>query len=115
MSDDAPTPQTTDVPPPHLPQSPQSPAPSHGSGRIRSGAVLWGVALVIVGGLLLVSQFVPGIALWRYWPLVIVAVGVPMAVAGEITAGLKCCVQGVNLVTLGWEHRLPAILDFAGL
>lgn len=38
-----------------------------------------------------------------------------LRIAGEITAGLKSCVQGVNLVTLGWEHRLPAILDFAGL
>ena len=134
MSDDAPTPQTTDVPPPHLPQSPQSPAPSHGSGRIRSGAVLWGVALVIVGGLLLVSQFVPGIALWRYWPLVIVAVGVRQmlgpagghwsikhAVDGLVTIAFGLVFLGQMLGFLGWNVWLnilklwPLLLVSLGL
>ncbi|MEJ2672155.1 MAG: methylenetetrahydrofolate reductase [Deltaproteobacteria bacterium] len=36
-------------------------------------------------------------------------------IAGETTAALKELAQGVRLVTLGWEHRLPAILDYAGL
>jgi methylenetetrahydrofolate reductase (NADPH) len=36
-------------------------------------------------------------------------------VAGETLAALKEMVQGVRLVSLGWEHRLPAILDAAGL
>jgi methylenetetrahydrofolate reductase (NADPH) len=36
-------------------------------------------------------------------------------VAGETVAALKEMVQGVRLVSLGWEHRLPAILDVAGL
>ncbi len=35
--------------------------------------------------------------------------------AGETAAALKRMVQGVRFVTLGWEHRLPAILDYAGL
>jgi methylenetetrahydrofolate reductase (NADPH) len=35
-------------------------------------------------------------------------------VAGETVAGLKDLAQGVRIVTLGWEHRLPAILDYAG-
>jgi methylenetetrahydrofolate reductase (NADPH) len=38
-----------------------------------------------------------------------------LRIAGEIAAGLKSLVQGVHFVTTGWEHRLPAILDFAGL
>ena len=37
-----------------------------------------------------------------------------LRVAGETVAGLKGIAQGVRLVTLGWEHRLPAILDYAG-
>jgi 5,10-methylenetetrahydrofolate reductase len=36
-------------------------------------------------------------------------------IAGETVAALKQKVQGVRIVTLGWEHRLPAILDCAGL
>jgi 5,10-methylenetetrahydrofolate reductase len=36
-------------------------------------------------------------------------------VAGETVAALKDLAQGVLIVTLGWEYRLPAVLDFAGL
>ncbi len=38
-----------------------------------------------------------------------------LRIAGETIAGLKNLVQGVHIVTLGWEHQLPAILDYAGL
>jgi methylenetetrahydrofolate reductase (NADPH) len=36
-------------------------------------------------------------------------------IAGETIKHLKSLVQGVQIVTLGWEHRLPTILDYAGL
>ncbi|MFO8084664.1 MAG: methylenetetrahydrofolate reductase [Desulfobacterales bacterium] len=36
-------------------------------------------------------------------------------IAGETVAALKHVAQGVIIQTLGWEHRLPAILDAAGL
>ena len=36
-------------------------------------------------------------------------------IAGETVAALKGIAQGVQIVTLGWEYRLPAILDEAGL
>ncbi len=35
--------------------------------------------------------------------------------AGEMAASLKKTAQGIKIVTLGWEHRLPAILESAGL
>lgn len=38
-----------------------------------------------------------------------------LKIAGEIISGLKDRVQGVKVETLGWEHKLPAILDYAGL
>jgi methylenetetrahydrofolate reductase (NADPH) len=38
-----------------------------------------------------------------------------LKIAGETAAALKNLAQGVRFVTLGWEHRLPAILDYAGL
>ncbi len=36
-------------------------------------------------------------------------------IAGETIGALKKVAQGVIIQTLGWEHRLPAILDAAGL
>jgi len=36
-------------------------------------------------------------------------------IAGETISAIKGTAQGVRVVTLGWEHRLPAILDQAGL
>lgn len=36
-------------------------------------------------------------------------------IAGETIAALKDLTQGVMVQTLGWEHRLPSILDVAGL
>jgi 5,10-methylenetetrahydrofolate reductase len=38
-----------------------------------------------------------------------------LVIAGETIRKLKGLAQGVQIVTLGWEHRLPAILDYAGL
>jgi len=36
-------------------------------------------------------------------------------IAGETLAGIKEMAQGVMLQTLGWEHKLPNILDAAGM
>lgn len=36
-------------------------------------------------------------------------------IAGETLAGIKNLAQGVMLQTLGWEHKLPDILDVAGM
>jgi hypothetical protein len=36
-------------------------------------------------------------------------------IAGETVSALKELAQGVQIVTLGWEHQLPGILDHAGL
>jgi len=38
-----------------------------------------------------------------------------LRIAGETVAGLKEISQGVQIVTLGWEYRLPVILDYAGI
>lgn len=49
------------------------PAPQPSTPRL----ALWaGIGLVVLGGLLLVSQFVPGMELWRWWPLIVVAFGI---------------------------------------
>ncbi len=36
-------------------------------------------------------------------------------IAGETVKQLKDLCQGVCIVTLGWEFRLPAVLDYAGI
>jgi methylenetetrahydrofolate reductase (NADPH) len=36
-------------------------------------------------------------------------------IAGETVGNLRGLAQGVQIVTLGWEHQLPAILDAANL
>jgi 5,10-methylenetetrahydrofolate reductase len=36
-------------------------------------------------------------------------------IAAEIIAGLRRTARGVLIQTMGWEHRLPAILDLAGI
>jgi 5,10-methylenetetrahydrofolate reductase len=38
-----------------------------------------------------------------------------LKIAGELIVGLKEISQGVQIITLGWEYRLPAILDYAGI
>jgi methylenetetrahydrofolate reductase (NADPH) len=38
-----------------------------------------------------------------------------LKIAGETVAGLKEAAQGVHIITLGWEYRLPEILDHAGI
>lgn len=38
-----------------------------------------------------------------------------LRIAGETISDLKDMAQGVQIVTLGWEHQLAAVLDYAGL
>jgi 5,10-methylenetetrahydrofolate reductase len=38
-----------------------------------------------------------------------------VAIAGEMIRSLKDISQGVKISALGWEDKLPAILDSAGL
>ncbi|MBI5581699.1 MAG: methylenetetrahydrofolate reductase [Deltaproteobacteria bacterium] len=38
-----------------------------------------------------------------------------LRIAAEIVAGLKGVAQGIKIQALGWEHRLPAVLDLAGI
>lgn len=54
-------------------QEPPGRAPAPGARR---GAVWWGTALILVGAALLIGQFVPGLQPWRFWPLIIVVLGV---------------------------------------
>lgn len=71
---DASAPQETPVP-----QAPALPvAPVHRGGR----GIGFGVALIVIGGLLLANEFLPQVDLWRFWPLIIVAAGVSAIIRG---------------------------------
>lgn len=61
--------------PPPAPVPPRPAPPTASSGR-RRGGITFGLVLVFLGLALLASQFVPGIDLWRLWPLIIVAIGI---------------------------------------
>jgi 5,10-methylenetetrahydrofolate reductase len=37
------------------------------------------------------------------------------AIAGETIQNLRSLAQGVQILTLGWEHRITTILDYAGV
>lgn len=66
-------------PPPHTPVPPSAPEPERPRGR---GGIALGLVLVFIGLVLLTSQFVPGLDLWRLWPLVIVLVGIRVMFRG---------------------------------
>jgi methylenetetrahydrofolate reductase (NADPH) len=38
-----------------------------------------------------------------------------LKIAGETVRAIKGIAQGVKIVTLGWEHRLPTILEYADI
>ena len=51
---------------------PSSNAVSHGP---RGAGIWFGAILVLLGVAILIDQFVPGVALWRFWPLIIIVLG----------------------------------------
>jgi len=79
---EAPMPTAYEPETPPTPQWAPSPAPASEDRRRHRGGVGFGLILMLVGLLLLVNQFVPGIDLWRFWPLLIVAVGITAVFKG---------------------------------
>jgi phage shock protein C len=64
-----PVPAPAQIAPP-LPSSPPRPPVSRGRGSV------WiGLALVFVGGVLLIQMFVPQVRLWAFWPVVLIVWG----------------------------------------
>jgi hypothetical protein len=72
-----PTYQPTAAAPP-APHAPQQPKP-----KPRGEGITFGLVLVLIGMALLASQFIPGLDLWRLWPLIIVAVGIRVMIRGD--------------------------------
>ncbi|MDI6900561.1 MAG: DUF5668 domain-containing protein [Anaerosomatales bacterium] len=112
-------------------QPPSAPVAPERTGR-RNAGLGWGIVLVVIGGLLLLNQFVPGVQLWRFWPLLIVVPGIVdmfkpgRPLASRVMGGLTTITIGGILLanTLGylswsvWWNILslwPLLIVAAGL
>jgi hypothetical protein len=124
--------QSTERPIDHAPEQAAPPGtaavaqaeqPVTRSGARGPGPALWGgVALVILGVLLLVSQLVPEMHLWRWWPLIVVGIGIrqmfgprrsPWSVRhlgeGLSTVAIGLVLLGQMLGVLRWDVWLNII------
>ncbi len=103
--ENVPVPETGLEPAPEVGPSPASgPAtpPSAAPSTTRRSGVWWGVALVLIGLVLLLSQFAPGIQLWRFWPLIVIAFGVrAMFGSGGGHWSIRHLFEGLTTVTVG--------------
>lgn len=82
------------------PVEPIPPAPAEPPRR--SGGVWWGVVLVFVGAALLVGQFLPYVQAWRFWPLIIIAIGIRQ-LFGPSTGGwtIRHLGEGLSTIAIG--------------
>lgn len=71
-------------------------------GKARSGAVWWGVILIVGGLALLASQIMPEFQLWRFWPLIIIAFGIRAMFGTSGTPwSVKALTEGLSTVAFG--------------
>jgi hypothetical protein len=100
-----------DQAPPPAPAEPVPAAPAAPGGmppaapvapRRNAGAVWWGIVLIGIGAVLLVNQFVPGVQLLQYWPVIVIAVGI-RGMFGSATGhwSLKVAAEGLVVVAIG--------------
>lgn len=81
---------------------PFTPAPGPTQKPPRSGAVWFGIVLILLGATILLDQFIPGVDLWRLWPLIIVAMGVrEMFPAREGKWTVKRPAEGISTIAFG--------------
>lgn len=91
--------------------------------------LLIGILLILVGGLLLVMQFVPELNQWIQWPMILVAVGLVFLVISVTTGNGDLAIPGMICGGLGgiflyqsvyndygsWSYIWTLILAFIGL
>lgn len=108
MSDDMTPVEQAPPPPEPVPAEPAAapggmpPAAPASAPRRHLGAVWWGIVLIGIGAALLANQFVPGVQLWRYWPIIVIAVGI-RGMFGSSTGhwSLKVAAEGLVVVAIG--------------
>jgi phage shock protein PspC (stress-responsive transcriptional regulator) len=62
------------APPPAAPPQWEQPASTPERHRT-SGGITGGVILIVVGLLFLAEQFIPGLNVWRFWPVILIVIG----------------------------------------
>lgn len=105
-----------------------SPSPSRRRRSVEGGKLVWGLALVVAGGLLMMDRFDYLFLdnLWRFWPLLLVALGIGSFVTAPEDEGRR---TGLWLVLIGgwllvnffelfgffWDTSWPLLVIGAGV
>lgn len=83
-----------------VPERPWADGPAERHGG--NGSYVLGMVLILGGALLLSARFVPGVALWALWPLIIVAAGLAQAFTpGRDGWGAERFFDGLTTVAIG--------------
>lgn len=56
------------------------PAPQGRERHGGRGGITAGIVLIVIGGLFLANNFLPGFDLWRLWPVILIAIGVSIMI-----------------------------------
>ena len=74
----------------------------------RRSSLVAGLALILLGALLLVSRLVPGFEVWLSWPLIILGVGMFLLIMGPLTGApgmaVPACIVGGIGALLYWQN-----------
>lgn len=93
--------QTAPPPPPPFPPTTATAAPPPPPEK-RSAGVKAGIALIVIGAVLLLAQFVPGVSWWQLWPLIIVVAGIVQAVTpGSDGWDVNRLFEGIVTIAIG--------------
>jgi hypothetical protein len=86
--------------PPAPPAPPVPPAPPSPG---RGGGIGFGIVLIVIGLIFLASQFMPGLAWWSLWPLIIVIAGIVQMVTPGHHEGwtVNRLADGIGTVLIG--------------
>ena len=90
---------------PQAPVPPPAPPASPSAWRYqRRGGIGFGVVLIAIGVIFLIGQFVPGVAWWQLWPLIILLIGAIQLITPDPRDGwgLSRVMDGVGTLILGF-------------
>lgn len=83
----------------HVPPVPDAPT---GRRKPRNAGARAGLVLIVIGAVILVAQFVPGLVWWAMWPLIIVVAGAVQAVTpGRDGWDVERLFDGLSTVAFG--------------
>lgn len=97
----APVPPPTQPAPPAPPVPPVPPTSYRRYGR--RGGIGFGVVLIAIGVIFLIGQFVPGVAWWQLWPLIILLIGFIQIITPDPRDGwgISRIMDGVGTLIVG--------------